>query len=192
MPDGSFLPPPSRVDTPRLVLRSWTADDAPALQRVVLDNIDHLGAWMPWATAEAHEHLDEVAARLAGFGEEFAAGREWMYVMTDRDAGFLVGGLGVHARGGPDTLELGYWIRRDLTGLGYVTEAVRAMVDAVFAACDVARIEIRCDPRNARSAAVARRAGFRHVATLTGDAEPTGEPRETMVWERRRNGARGP
>lgn len=41
------------------------------------------------------------------------------------------------------------------------------------------------DPRNVRSVAVARRAGFRHVKTLVGDAlSPSGAPRDTMVWVR--------
>jgi len=46
-------------------------------------------------------------------------------------------------------------------------------------------VEIRCDPRNRRSIAVARRAGFRHVRTLVGDAlTPSGASRDTMVWVR--------
>ncbi len=49
----------------------------------------------------------------------------------------------------------------------------------------VERVEIRCDPRNIRSIAVARRAGFRHLTTLERDTTtPSGAPRDTMVWER--------
>jgi RimJ/RimL family protein N-acetyltransferase len=45
-------------------------------------------------------------------------------------------------------------------------------------------VEIRCDPRNERSAAVPRRLGFEHVATLAGDrAGRDGIARDTMVWQ---------
>ena len=177
--------PPERIETERLVLRPWRADDAPALQSIVLHNLDHLQPWMPWATPEAHERVEAVAARLAGFAADFAAGRDWGYVMTTRDDETLVGALGLHARIGPDALEIGYWIRADYAGRGLVTEAVRAVVDAVFATTDVARFEIRCDPHNAPSAAVARRTGFTHVETRITEVEGVGT-RETMVWERLR------
>ena len=192
MPDdpGAAAPPrhapPPRLETRHLVLRPWTRDDAAALQHVVLHNLGHLRAWMPWATPEAHERLEDVAERLAGFATDFAAGRDFSYVMLDRVDGALVGAVGLHPRVAPDALEIGYWIRADRSGRGLVTEAVEALAEAVFETCDVARLEIRCDPRNERSAAVARRAGFRHVTTLRGDTRPTGEPRDTMVWERRR------
>jgi putative hydrolase of the HAD superfamily len=178
--------PPTRLETRHLLLRPWTPDDAPALQHVVLNNLGHLQAWMPWATPEAHEHVAEVAERLRGFAADFAAGRDWSYVMLGRVDGALLGALGLHRRGGPDVLEIGYWIRADRSGRGLVTEAVTALADAVLETSGVARLEIRCDPRNEKSAAVARRAGFRHVTTLHGDTTATGEPRDTMVWERRR------
>ena len=168
------------------MLRPWSADDAPALQHIVLHTLGHLQAWMPWATPEAHASVDEVAMRLAGFAEDFAAGRDFSYVMVDRHDGALVGAVGLHARQGPDALEIGYWIRADREGRGYVTEAVNAVAAAAFDTCDIARLEIRCDSRNVRSAAVARRAGFRHISTLHHDTEATGRPRDTMVWERRR------
>ena len=177
--------PPARIETARLVLRPWSADDAPALQSIVFNNLGYLQPWMPWATPEAHERVEDVAARLAGFAADFAAGRDWGYVMTMRDDETLVGALGVHARLGPGALEIGYWIRADHAGRGLVTEAVRAVVDAVFATTDVTRLEIRCDPRNTPSAAVARRAGFTHVETLVAEIEGIGT-RETMVWERTR------
>lgn len=175
--------PPPRVETPRIVLRPWQSDDAAALIDVVHRHIGHLRPWMPWATLEGHADLAVVAARLGGFGAAFASGLDWPYVMTDRADGTLLGSVGLHARIAPDALEIGYWIRADRSGEGLVTEAVVALAASVFAACAVSRLEIRCDVRNAPSAAVARRAGFRHVTTVPGDTSATGDPRDTMIWE---------
>ena len=44
-------------------------------------------------------------------------------------------------------------------------------------------VEIRCDPRNERSAAIPRRLGFRLESVLEGDTvAPDGSPRDTQVW----------
>ena len=44
-------------------------------------------------------------------------------------------------------------------------------------------MEIRCDPRNERSAAVPRRLGYTLDATLRANARgPDGEMRDTQVW----------
>lgn len=182
--------PPPRIETPRVVLRPWRADDAAVLQRIVLHNVEHLGRWMPWATAEAHADVAVIAARLQGFADDFTAGRDWAYVMETCDDATLLGAVGLHPRLGPDALEIGYWIRADRSGQGYVTESVAALIDAVFATCDIARIEIRCDPNNHPSAAIPRRLGFHHVTTLVGDAPDPGMVRETMVWARARGDQR--
>lgn len=178
--------PPERIATARVVLRPWRADDAAELQRIVQHDLGHLGRWMPWATAEAHEDVAQIAARLQRFADDFAAGRDWAYALEGRDDGALMGAVGLHPRRGPDALEIGYWIRAGRSGHGYVTEAVAALVDAAFATCGIDRIEIRCDPRNLPSAAIPRRLGFVHVTTLVGDSPEPGLSRDTMVWEVRR------
>ena len=82
---------------------------------------------------------------------------------------------------GPDAREIGYWIRADAEGHGYVTEAVAALTRVGFELDDVEWVEIRCDPANERSAAVPRRLGYRHEATLRGRlAYP--ETRDAMIF----------
>jgi RimJ/RimL family protein N-acetyltransferase len=175
---------PALVTTARLRLRPFAASDAAALQRIVLANLDHIGRWMEWATAERHADLDVIARRLAGFAASFAAGREWAFVIERTEDDAFIGAIGVHPRVGVGGLEIGYWLAADATGRGYVTEAVRALLDVAFTRMHAERVEIRCDPANVRSAAVPQRLGFRHVTTLIANAvTPTGAPRDTMVWE---------
>ena len=48
---------------------------------------------------------------------------------------------------------------------------------------DCQRVEIHCDPANARSASVPRKLGFLHEATLRKRIElADGRYRDTMVW----------
>ena len=74
------------------------------------------------------------------------------------------------------------------TGHGYATEAVESLTRVAFDFPEVERLEIRVDPRNAPSAAIPRRLGYLHVATLEKNftALP-GPPRDTMVWEMTRD-----
>jgi RimJ/RimL family protein N-acetyltransferase len=92
----------------------------------------------------------------------------------------VLGGVGLYPRdvsgrvpfAEADHVELGYWLRADATGRGWATEATRAALDVALALPRITRVEIRCDPRNAPSAAVPARLGFRHTRTD-----------ELMIWE---------
>ena len=44
----------------------------------------------------------------------------------------MLGGMGLHTRVGPRAREIGYWIRKDAEGRGYVTEAVAALTRVGF------------------------------------------------------------
>lgn len=170
------------VRTARLSLRCFRVTDAALLKRAVDSSLEHLQPWLPWAVTEPSP-LPAIEARLAGFRESFLAGRDWIYGIFDPAETEVLGGTGLHPRREPGTLEIGYWLRPDLTGRGLATEAVAALTAAGFARFGASRIEIRCDPRNTRSAEIPRRLGFLHVATMAGDAlTPAGEARDTMVW----------
>ncbi len=180
---GLRTPGPSpRVVTRRLVLRCWYPEDANALKAAIDASLGHLQAWMGWARAEPSE-LAVVEARLARMRDEFEDGLDWSYAMFDRTEKRLLGGLGLHRRAEPDTFEIGYWLRGDATGHGYATEATQALTRVGFNDVGAERLEIRCDPRNARSAAVPARLGYRHTRTIEQEMSPDGAPRDTMVWE---------
>lgn len=175
--------PPDHIVTDRLTLRRWAPVHAVPMKAAIDASLAHLQAWMPWATAEPTP-LPDLGQRLAQFGADFDAGHRWLYGVFPPDETVVLGGVGLHPMTDPkapaDSLEIGYWLRADMTGKGYATEAVRAVSHLP----GIALVQIRCDPRNARSAAVARRLGFHHSATLLGNATtPAGRPRDTMIWQ---------
>jgi RimJ/RimL family protein N-acetyltransferase len=65
--------------------------------------------------------------------------------------------------------EIGYWARTSQTGHGYITEAVNGVVRLAIDTLGANRLEIRCDTKNDRSAAVAKRVGFVLEGTLRCD-----------------------
>lgn len=181
--------PPERIQTARLVLRPWRATDAPVLRAAIDGNLQRLQAWMPWAMQEPSS-LHVIEQRIDKFDRGFRSGIEWLYAIFSYDESALYGGAGLHPRIGKGGVEIGYWLQQAWTGKGFATEAVKALTEVGFTLPDIERVQIRCDPRNTESAAVARRAGFRHVTTLEKDTlDPKGAPRDTMVWELTRSRA---
>ncbi len=108
--------------TERLVLRPGWADDAPALARALNDaSIARMLAHLPWPYGP-----DDADAFLA---QPFTPAAPQLLIFL-RTAGEprLIGGIGLTPRG--DMAELGYWIAAPYWGLGFATEAGRAVVAA--------------------------------------------------------------
>ena len=166
----------------RVLVRPYRVEDAEALQAAVAESREHIRPWLPFA--DAHQTIEEtrdwLTHRVAAWllREDMGMG-----VFSRADGGFL-GGVGLHPRDW-DTgyFEIGYWLRASAEGHGYMREAVSLLVE--FAARDLlaSRLEIRCDARNARSAAVAESLGFKREAHLRNHMRATdGEIRDTLVF----------
>jgi RimJ/RimL family protein N-acetyltransferase len=66
--------------------------------------------------------------------------------------------------------ELGFWVRSDLTGQGYATEACSAVLDYAFTKLKANRVFMRCEPENMPSRRVAEKIGLKQEAWLKNDA----------------------
>ncbi|WP_328813754.1 GNAT family N-acetyltransferase [Rhodococcus sp. NBC_00297] len=81
-----------------------------------------------------------------------------------------------------DTVELGWTFARDVSGHGYATEAVQAMLDEVLALDRVRRVTAEMDARNAASARLAQRVGLRDEELRLQDCWCKGEWTDTLVY----------
>jgi RimJ/RimL family protein N-acetyltransferase len=181
---------PSEIQTERLVLRPWREQDATALSPILETNFAHLGPWIP-PRVSTPAPVPELERRLAGFAGDFAEDREWRYALRSRDEDELLGEVGLFPRSpiqrvafsDADRVELGYWIRQDVTGRGFVGEASRAMVALAASIREFSCVEIRCDARNAPSAAIPRRLGFALASTIEAPAvAANAAPVQMQVW----------
>jgi len=174
--------PAYRIVTARLVIRCWAPTDAPLMSAAIEANLEHLRPWMPWAMSEPIS-LDARIEWLRKCRGEFDLGRDFVYGIFDPAEKVLVGGTGLHTRGGPVAREIGYWIAKEHTRQGYCTEATAALTKIAFLLESMDRVEIHCDPRNTASAAVPSRLGFTHEATLRRRTKGSdGQLRDSMVW----------
>ena len=180
---------PFELRTTRLLLRPWRADDAAELLPILEANWEHLGPWIP-ARVATPVPVPELEQRLAGFEQDFSAAREWRYGVFARDNETVLGEVGLYPRSETgrvpyaesDRVELGYWLRADATGKGFVTEAAEALLAIAARLPHLSHAEIRCDARNAPSAAVPRRLGFVLADTIVESRTTTSEAVQLQVW----------
>ena len=172
--------PAYRIVTPRLVIRCWQPADAPLLKAAIDASIEHLLPWMPWAAAEPTD-IDAKIALIRRFRGQFDLGQDFTYGIFDREETQTLGGTGLHTRPGPDAREIGYWVRADGINRDVATETAGALTRVAFEIDKLDRVEIHCDADNMRSAAVPRKLGFMHEATLRR-RRVGGKVRDTLVW----------
>jgi RimJ/RimL family protein N-acetyltransferase len=145
------MQPDFEIRTRRLRLRPLDGGDAAAL-------VDGLGdfevaRWLsrvplPYTMDEARRFLDwEKSQRVHG---------EDRVVVID--AGGLIGIVSLRGRGAEPVL--GYWLARRHWGLGYMTEAVGAVLAAAFAGSAIDAIQSGVFEHNTRSLAIQKRFGF--------------------------------
>jgi RimJ/RimL family protein N-acetyltransferase len=176
---------PDAFETSRLLVRAPQPGDGAEIAVAVAESIGELRPWMDWAqgpppTAEQSEALAWRA------GVRFRAHEALDFNAYLKETGELVAKLGVpRLDWSVPKFEIGYWIRTRFAGQGLMTEAVAGLVAFGFDVLGAQRIEIRCDPRNVKSAAVAVRLNFALEGVLRNDHRaPDGHLRDTAVYAR--------
>lgn len=168
---------PFPVITKRLVLRPPVLGDAAELEALIDESFDELHTWMDWATKKMS--LDECKQRVMRTHADWLQDGEVPIYLFGRDNGKLIGGSALgHFNEASGSVEVGYWVRKQFAGQGYITEAISALTTYAFDVLRARRVEIRCDPENARSTAVAKRLGFSLEQHLKGN---TTKPHSNMT-----------
>jgi len=174
-----MTPIPDRVETDRLVLRTWRTQDAEALGIAITESLDHLRPWMPWAAAEPLA-IEARRKLIRGWDVDWRAGRDVVFgVFLD---GTVIGGTGLHHRIGPNGIEIGYWIHVDHIRRGYASEVSAALTDLAFTVDGIERVEIHHDRANVASAGVPRALGYAFVCEAPDTVDAPGEEGVDCTW----------
>ena len=175
---------PYSFDTERLTIRGPLPDDAIPLREAVLESQEALKPWMPWAINVPTEEQYRVRVREGQL--KFLAREDLWMMLLLRGTNTVVGGSGLHRMDWKvPKFEIGYWVRTHFAGQGYISEAVNGLTAFAFDTLGANRVEIRCDVKNTRSAAVARRAGYTLEGTFHNDVrDHFGELRDTYIFAR--------
>jgi RimJ/RimL family protein N-acetyltransferase len=178
---------PYSFETERLTIRGPLPGDAHGLRQAVLESQGELEPWMPWAVDVMTEQQYEARVR-EGHLKYLAREDLWMMLLL-KGSDTFVGGSGLHRIDwSVPKFEIGYWVRTSFARQGLITEAVNGITQFAFDSLKAERVEIRCDVKNTRSAAVARRAGYMLEGTFRHDArDHFDQLRDTYVFAKIRN-----
>jgi ribosomal-protein-serine acetyltransferase len=162
-----------------ILIRSWHQSDAAGLTRAIADSLDHLRPWMPWAHDLPANRTRIRASTGAFLLDAVAKPDEFVGIFSERQ---VAGGSGLHPRIGSGGLEIGYWVRKDLTRRGIATAAARALTDHAFSRPDIDRVEIHHDRANVASEGVPRRLGYCLVGEAPSVAATPEQTGVHLIW----------
>ena len=177
---------PEQFESERLLIRCPRPGDGQAMYDAIVESLDELKPWMPWA------HREQSVASAEEFVRHKQA--EWllredlMMLLFRKSDGLFIGGSGLHRIDwNVPRFETGYWCRTSIAGNGYIRESTAAITQFAFDVLKAHRIEIRVDDRNEKSWRVAERCGFALEGILRNHALNTsGVLRDTRIYAKTR------
>jgi 8-oxo-dGTP diphosphatase len=150
------------AETKRLVLRPLARADLPRVAELIGDW--DVARWLaavpyPYRLTDAEDFYERMEAATK-------IGRPEYFLMQHKDDG-PIGAIGVHSprepQPQPGELVIGYWLGKHYWNQGFMSEAIRPVIDITFARAEVAVLTAWTDPDNSGSQNVLRKAGLRCI-----------------------------
>ena len=150
---------PVTLHSARLVLSTPTLADTDRTVEYCQDPVfeEYLTTPWPYRQKDAEHFLGDIVP------SGWRLGREFIWALREAEDGPLLGVVGLHRRRADDpmSLDVGYWLGAPHRGHGYMSEAVRTVVDWAFGTGATETVHWECAIGNVASAATAKAAGFR-------------------------------
>jgi RimJ/RimL family protein N-acetyltransferase len=156
---------PETIETARLLLTTPMMIDAAAIfERYAGDaEVTRFVGW------PRHQSVSDTERFLEFSASEWNRWPAGPYLIRSRLDGRLLGGTGLAFETRNEAIT-GYVLARDAWGLGYATEALRAMID-VARSVGVTRLSALCHPQHRVSSHVLEKCGFVRETSRAGRAE---------------------
>ena len=151
------------IETERLILRPWHADDAQALYEYAKD--PQIGPPAGWPPHSSVENSREIIRTVFALPETYAV------CLKD---GTPIGSIGLKLKGSTDMTdredecELGYWIGKPFWGQGLIPEAARAVLRHAFEELGMGAVWCGYYEGNEKSKRVQEKLGFVYRYTTVG------------------------
>jgi RimJ/RimL family protein N-acetyltransferase len=151
---------PQPIETERLLLRRSRPEDAATISAYRSDpNVNRQQGWDRTDLEGVLADIVEMSGRSPG-----EPGGWVQFTVEERGGGRIVGDVGLSvADGEPGVIKVGYTIDPAFQGLGYATEAIRALVEYAFETLGAELVRAHASAENAASIRVAEKVGMRLV-----------------------------
>ena len=166
------------LETEDLLLRKPAMKDAKDIYRYASD--PEVARYVLW---EPHRSLSETRSFIRFLRSRVRAGYPSSWVVTLRETGTVIGTIGfIWYSDENRSAELGYSFSREYWNRGYATQALRAVIGAVFRSLPVNRLEAQHDIRNPASGRVMEKSGLRQEGILRDRIVNKGEYVSTALY----------
>jgi ribosomal-protein-alanine N-acetyltransferase len=181
-----------RLETERLTLRPPVHSDFQAWAALRLQSRDYL---TPWEPAWASDHLGRKSFtnRVYWAQRSVSSGTAMPLFLIRREDQVIVGAITLdNIRRGPAMAgTLGYWTGQPFARLGYMREAIGAVVHYAYGKLDLSRIEAACLPENAASRGLLEKSGFKYEGVAQSYLQIDGRWRTHVLYAALRHDRRG-
>ena len=154
-----------KIETKKLILRPFTADDAPAMYRNWACD-EQVVQFLTWP---AHTDEDTTCGILTSWVENYQdeGYYQWAIELKGTDFG-PIGSISVNNEIDPQIrmAEIGYCIGRRWWHTGVTSRALKAVMDFLFDQVGINKVQARHDPRNVHSGRVMKKCGMKYEGTL--------------------------
>lgn len=181
-----------RIDTERMALRPPQHSD---FRHWVAQRRASQDFLTPWEPTWADDHLlrKGFTNRVYWSQRSIANGNAVPLFLFRRGDDALLGAITLDniRRGPAQAGTCGYWIGAEYARMGYMREALLAVVHHAFTALDLSRIESACLPENVASRGVLEKCGFKYEGVAQSYLQINGRWRNHVLYANLRTDRRG-
>ena len=144
-----------------------TFEFAEKMFEAVASSRDSIIPWLDWALPEITGRAEDNFAFAIEADKAWKRGERFEYAIYNNIDGDFLGIIGIFKSGNEKNkaCELGYWLKKQAQGNGYMQEAIKLIENELFSK-GIVRIAIKVDVENKKSNEVAKRAGYTFEGTL--------------------------
>lgn len=147
------------IKTERLLIRKLEPKDENAFfQYRSLPEVCRYQSWRPQDLSEMEDFIRRNSE------VHFNTGGTWTQLAVCHKEGQMIGDIGLHFLEDNCQVEIGYTLSPQCQGSGYATEAVKGIINYVFAELKKHRVTASVDPDNIKSIRLLERVGMRKEA----------------------------
>lgn len=171
---------PNKIEGERILLQRHKLELAEQMFNYVDKDRERLRLFFPWV--DQTKNLEDEKYYIKMTIEDWQDQTLFDYGIFRKSDMTYMGNCGVHTIAWcVDRCELGYWILGEFEGQGFMSEAVQSLEKTLFE-LGFNRIEIRCEPSNAKSASIPRRLHYQLEGHLKENLRLNGRYVDTMVF----------
>lgn len=178
---------PPAIETERLLLRLPELGDHAPWTLLRRGGEAFLRPWEPTWSAD-HFSRRSFRNRVYWAWRAREEGRALALFLIRREDRRLIGAITLDniRRGPSQSAQVGYWVGPDFARMGYMREALAAVVQHGFADLDLGRIEAACLPENAPSRGLLEASGFAYEGVALSYLQINGRWRDHVLYARLR------